>query len=205
MRITIYVEGGGEKKDAKHLKTACRRGFQKFFEKAGLAGQMPKVVACGSREQTFRSFQIAVNSAEDDILPLLLVDSEDPVTTTQGAWAHLAKRDSWRQPQGTTGEQAHLMVQCMESWVLADPQRLVGYFGTGFQSNALSKRADIENIPKSDVFSQLASATRNSQKQAYNKGQHSFTLLAEIDPRKVIACSSFAKRLINILSAQSDG
>ena len=97
------------------------------------------------------------------------------------------------------------MVQCMESWFLADPQRLVGYFGTGFQSNALSKRADIENIPKSDVFSQLASATRNSQKQAYNKGQHSFTLLAEIDPRKVIACSSFAKRLINILSAQSDG
>ena len=51
MKITIYVEGGGEKKDAKDLKTKCRKGFQKFFEKAGLATPMPAVVACGSREQ----------------------------------------------------------------------------------------------------------------------------------------------------------
>ena len=30
--IKIYVEGGGDRKD---LKTRCRQGFSKFFEKAG--------------------------------------------------------------------------------------------------------------------------------------------------------------------------
>lgn len=43
--MKIYVEGGG---DSKELKTRCRRGFSNFFEKAGLKGRMPRVVACGS-------------------------------------------------------------------------------------------------------------------------------------------------------------
>ena len=166
---------------------------------------MPAIVACGSRTQAFRKFEIAVQSAGSDELPLLLVDSEGPVTNGQDVRSHLITRDKWNPPPNVNDDQIHLMVQCMESWFLADRERLARYFGTGFQSSALSKRADIENIPKPDLFSQLANATRNSQKQTYSKGQHSFTLLAEIDPIKVIACSPFAKRLIDILSTQSDG
>jgi len=203
VKIVIYVEGGGEKKDAKDLKAECRRGFQKFFEKAGLSGALPKVVACGSREQAFRSFQIAVAQAEHNSLPILLVDSEGPITEPQSLWAYLAERDGWRKPQIVSEDQAHLMVQCMESWFFADQPLLARYFGKGFQNGVLATRADIENIAKTDLFTQLAHATRNCQKQPYSKGKHSFALLAEVDPQSVIRCSPFAKRLIDTLKARA--
>ncbi len=204
MKIKIYVEGGGEKKDAEPLKTACRRGFREFFEKAGLVGHMPAIVACGSRNQAFRKFEIAVQNARSDELPLLLVDSEGSVINKQGVRSHLMTRDNWNPPLSVNDDQIHLMVQCMENWFFADPEMLSRYFGKGFQASALSKRPDVENIPKDDVFSQLENASRKCQKQTYSKGRHSFAILAEIDPTKVVNCSPFAKRLIDVLKLQSD-
>jgi len=67
--VKIYVEGGG---DSAALKTACREGFSKFLSKAGLAGRMARVVACGSRADAFDSFLTAVRSGE---VAILLVDS----------------------------------------------------------------------------------------------------------------------------------
>ena len=55
--IKLYVEGGG---DSKALKTACRKGFRKFIEKAGLMGNMPKIVACGGRQKAYQSFRKAL-------------------------------------------------------------------------------------------------------------------------------------------------
>jgi len=72
-KIKIYIEGGG---DQAKLKRACRRAFSKFFERAGFAGRMPGVVACGSRNKAFNDFCTAVATANDGVLPLLLVDSE---------------------------------------------------------------------------------------------------------------------------------
>ena len=45
--VKLYVAGSG---DAKPLKTACRKGFSEFLKKVGLTGRMPRIVACGSRE-----------------------------------------------------------------------------------------------------------------------------------------------------------
>ena len=119
MRIKIYVEGGG---DSNQLKRKCRRGFAKFFEQAGFQGKMPKIIACGSRNDAFGDFCTAVRTPTNDEYPLLLVDSEGPVIPRHydKPWAHLKERDFWNQPADTTDEQAHLMVQCMESWFLAD-------------------------------------------------------------------------------------
>ena len=93
----------------------------------------------------------------------------------------------------------HLMVQCMESWFLADVSTLITYFGPGFRSAAIPQRNDIERVPKDDVFKQLESASRRSKKRAYRKGSHSFEILGLIDPKKVIERSHFAKRLIDTL------
>ncbi len=46
MKITIYVEGGG---DTRRQQTDCRKAFSKFFEKAGFKGKMPTIIACGGR------------------------------------------------------------------------------------------------------------------------------------------------------------
>lgn len=71
--MKLYVEGGG---DAAALKTACREGFAKFLGKAGLAGRMPRIVACGSRADAYDSFCTAIRNGE---AAMLLVDSESPV------------------------------------------------------------------------------------------------------------------------------
>ena len=194
--VSIYVEGGGP---GKNWRIKCRQGFRVFFEKAGLTGHMPRVFPCGSRDDTLKDFRVALREVESDEIPLLLVDSEGPVTPNRKTWQHLRSRDGWERPNIANDDQAQLMVQCMESWFLADVSALEKYFGAGFRSTSLAIRSDIEKIPKSDVFDQLNTASRASRKSAYDKGRHSFDILAVINPEKVTQLSPFAKRLVDTL------
>lgn len=96
------------------------------------------------------------------------------------------------------------MVQCMEAWFLADKDCLVAYYGDDFNQNALPPRQDIENIAKNDVLNGLKKATSSVSKGEYGKGQHSFDILAQIDPTKVIAASPHAKRLVDTLKTKAE-
>ena len=177
MKVKVYVEGGG---DGKSLQARCRGGFRLFFEKANLAGRMPKVIACGGRESAFDRFCTALRSRKAEEFIVLLVDSEDPVAGGSGPWLHLRTRDGWERPEEATDENAHLMVQCMESWFLADKDRLVAYFGQGFSRNALPGRREIEEVAKGDVLEGLKRATSQCKKGEYGKGRHSFEILEQI-------------------------
>lgn len=191
MKIKIYVEGGG---DSSALKTRCRAGFRRFFEKAGLTGQMPKVVACGSRENAYDSFRTAVsNNRIQQELPLLLVDSEGPVTSPP--WDHLHMQDGWKQPDAASDGQAHLMVQCMEAWFLADVECLKQFFGQTFNEGALPKNRKIERVTKEKVLKSLKEATR----QCPGKGGHSFEILGRLNPTKIRRIAPHAERLLNVL------
>jgi hypothetical protein len=210
--VKIYVEGGG---DAAALKTACREGFSKFLSKAGLAGRMPRVVACGSRADAFDSFRTAVRGGE---VAMLLVDSEAPVIATAQPgdaarqeerekwlpWTHLQQGDCWQKPDGTEDWQCHLMVQCMEAWLLADRDVLKQFFGQGFKENALPPASiQLERVGKKKIYDDFAAATRACKtKSAYGKGEHSFKLLALIDPAKVLGASPWAKRFIEALQTK---
>lgn len=206
MRIKLYVEGGGD--DSEALRVACRRGFRILLENAKLAGGMPRIVACGSRSEAFKKFCIAARTAAPDEFMFLLVDSEDPVEDNTLPWAFLRARqaDRWEQPVGTTEESAHLMVQCMEAWFLADPEAVQRFFGQGFRRNALPNRMDVEKIPKRDLFTALEGATRGcATKGQYHKGRHSFELLATLDHERVAASSPFARRLFDTLRRKAQG
>lgn len=196
--IKIYVEGGGDRKD---LKTRCRQGFSQFFEKAGFNGRMPAVVACGSRQKAYDNFCTAVKTADDNELPMLLVDSEDAVS--ESPRQHLHSRDGWVCPDGVRDEQTHLMVQVMESWFLADRLTLADHFGKGFRKTALPNRTKIEEVAKQEVFDSLKSATRDCGKdKVYDekaKGKHSFDILGKLDPGKVRKASPHAERLLQAL------
>lgn len=165
-----------------------------------MEGQMPSVVASGSRQDTFNDFRAALRSPGKYDFIVLLVDSEGPVTT--GPWQHLKKTpDNWDQPSGATDDQVHLMVQCMEAWFLADKESLAAYYGNGFNQKSLPARPDIENIAKNDISNSLKNATRSGvSKGEYSKGRHSFDILGLIDPTKVIAASPHAKRLVDTLN-----
>jgi hypothetical protein len=199
VKVKVYVEGGGDHNNA--LETACRRGFSEFFRKAGFRDRMPKVIRCGSREQAYDRFREACKDAPAEF-PVLLVDSETPVADVD-PWEHvrLRKGDEWLKPAGAEAQHLHFMVQTMEAWFHADKAAVGRYFGQGFKQSALRPRVDIDNIPKADLLSGLQAATRDcARKGEYSKGEHSFELLALIDPEKVKNSSpNHAGRLLAIL------
>lgn len=191
--VKLFVEGGG---DTSLLKTACRRGFSEFLKKAGLDGYMPRIVACGGRQDAYAAFCTALSCGES---AMLLVDSEESVTSPH-PWQHLCDRvgDQWAQPAGAKDDHCHLMVQCMEAWFLADRQALQNFFVQGFNAKVLPATANaIEMISKQKIYQSLDDATKHCKTKApYGKGEHSFKLLALIDPAKVTTASEWAKRFI---------
>ena len=193
MSTRIFVEGGGNGKD---LKSDCRKGFRKFLERAGLVGNMPAIFACGGRQNAYKDFNNAPLTGKG--YAVLLVDSEDPVTT-QNPWHHLKVRDNWDRPDDVTEDQCHLMVQVMESWFLADVDALQSHYGHGFRQQSLPQNPDIEKVAKDDVLSGLDQAAKATNKGAYKKGRDSFPILEKLDPAKVRIASPYADRFIEAL------
>lgn len=197
MKVKLYIEGGGERAS---LHSECRQGFRKLFEKAGLKGRMPATKACGSRGSAFGDFKTALESGSNDDYPVLLVDSESAVTS-ETVWEHLEGRDGWSKPEGAADEQAQLMVQCMETWCVADQEALRDFFGHGLQESALPPLNDLEGRSKEDVQKKLDHATRKcGHKRKYKKGKRSFELLAELDPGVLKAKLPHFERLCNCLN-----
>jgi len=185
VKVSIYVEGGG---DSKELHVRCREGFRKLIEKAGFRGRMPGIVACGGRQHAFDMFRTAIGKGQG-FHPILLVDSEDPVNPQNehsdgsAAWNHLQSRDGWTRPRGTDDDQAQMMVTCMETWIISDREALRKVFGARLQISALLPVDDLEQRSRSDVQLALENATRNcGANKAYRKGRRSFQVLAELNP-----------------------
>src|SRR5574344_82644 len=123
----LYVEGGG---DYTTLKANCRKGFTKFLENAGVKGYLPPIVACGGRTQAYDMFCRKFKETEKDpsIKVFLLIDSEFPVSKDceigtereWKPWQHLKEKENktWIKPGDDSDEQCHLMVKCMEAWIL---------------------------------------------------------------------------------------
>lgn len=115
---------------------------------------------------------------------------------------HVQRRngDGWMPPEGASDDHLHLMVQAMEAWFFADPESLASYFGNGFRRSSLSRRANIEDVPKAELASGLEAATGDTVKGRYSKGEHSFGILSRIDPAKVsMASPEHAGRFLNVL------
>lgn len=201
--VVLYVEGGGSGAHSNALQSELRRSFGTFFSQTSLGERRrPKVVACGSREQAFDCFKIALSEGKN---ALLLVDSEEPVVSAAMSgedssawrpWLHLKQQAGWSKPKAAKECDVHLMVQCMESWLLCDLPALVKFYEPGFKSPVLSGTG-MEAVAKGVVLSVLQKATQDCRTKAvYGKGAHSFKLLALIDPHKVCANSPWAARLV---------
>lgn len=179
--VTIYVEGGGSSKE---LRTRCREGFSKLFEKCGFKGRMPAIVSCGSRSAAFKDFGTAWAARKNDTICLLLVDSEDPVQDVESPWKHLAERvdDQWKKPAKADDRHALLMTTCMETWIIADRTALREHYGEDLQESALPSLQELEALSREEIQECLVRATRDCRNR-YQKGTRSFQILAKIDPR----------------------
>ena len=179
--IAIYMEGGGDSRDG---RAALRVGIDALFKPLKDIAQRERLrwrlIVCGGRDAAFRAFRNAARG--NDTIAVLLVDSEGPVSTTPTA--HLAERDGW-QLLFADGDAVHLMVQVMETWVVADVGALRGYYGRGFKPNQLPRRPLLEDVPKADIARALDRATAATSKGSYRKIRHASDLLARIDPEAV--------------------
>ena len=201
--VKLFVEGGG---DSNTLHTECRAAFRAFITKAGVENR-PRIVACGSRNQAYQDYCTAINQGEP---ALLLVDSEAPVADQHqsGApqnwqpWQHLKARDNWDKPNAAPDSDCHLMVQCMESWLVADQPALTAYFGNDFKAHKLPPNSNVEVLDKDTLYKALKQASRASQKDQYDKGKHSFELLKTLNPNTVCASSAWAQRFIDSLQVK---
>lgn len=175
--VKVFIEGGG---DDNETRTNCRQGFSEFFRKLLPGLPMPRVVSCGPREQAWSDFQAALRDPQ--VTPVLLVDAEAPVHK-ESWWEHLKDRDRWERPKGADEEQVLLMIQCMESWLLADIDLLKSFYGTGFNEKAIPTTVDLADVDKPRLNAALKNATRNAKtKGEYHKTKHGLILVGKLDP-----------------------
>ena len=195
--IAIYMEGGG---DRTGTRAQLRRGMETFLRSLKQAARRKalhwKLVPCGSRDAAFSRFRNAV-ATEPQAVNMLLVDAEGPVANAPRE--HLRARDGW-DLSGAVESRLHLMVQTMETWIVADPDVLRSYYGADFKSAKLPSRANLEDEPKKELQRRLKEATKDTQKRAYHKIKHAKDLLRLIDPDVVRERCPHCERLFRELS-----
>lgn len=192
--IGIFVEGGG----ATHRsgQDRLRQGFDGLLGTQKEAARQRRLRwqlgLYGSRSETFKAFRDATTKKQVD-LAVLLVDSEEPVTdnTPDGRAAHLKTRDGWAF-ENVDASRVHLMTQCMEAWIVADPDTLEEFYGKGFKKNALPNRQVLDEEPKASLYSSLKAATKGTKKGSYGKISHASEILKRLRPSVVTGrCTSF--------------
>ena len=197
MKVKIYVEGGGE---GRVLKTECKKGFSQLLQKCLINRKMPEIHPGGSRNNTYELFKTSLLVNEPHTCSILLVDSEDPVSTTD-FWTHLQIRDGWERPNGASDEQVHLMITCMESWIMADHDGIISFFGSRTRRNALLPLHNLEQRHRHDVQDSLEAATEDcGRERAYKKGKRSFQVLATLDSTKLNQNLSSFRHFIEYLN-----
>lgn len=201
--ISIYLEGGG---DTAGSRAALRQGMDAFLQPLKQAARDKalhwKLVACGTRREAYKGFRNAVEDSDGEEVLVLLVDAERPVNGS--AFDHLINRDNWdfsfASENGVRlGDVVHLMVQTMETWIVADPHELGVYYGQGFRTDILPRAQNLETVTKIDVADRLKEATRLTRKGPYHKIKHASELLQRIDAEKVKGRCSHCRLLFEKL------
>lgn len=203
--VEIYMEGGGHSRDD---KATLRQGMDALLQPLKDAARAKalhwKLVPCGARNEAFRRFRNEVGKGDDAII-VLLVDTEGPLPADSGPRQHLQSpsRDGWDM-QFADEDMIHLMVQSMETWIVADPDALSTYYGQNFNRNALPKRENLEMEPKADVARALNQATERTTKRRYHKIKHASDLLKRINVEKVKNRCLHCARLFDVIGRMID-
>jgi len=184
--IRIYFEG----------TAALRPALGSFIEKALplVCGKL-RLTAGGGRDQAIDAFVSQVRQGSANIL--LLIDSEE--ADDGKLYARLSTKQNWRIPRGRNlQKQVCWMVQCMETWFIADRAALRGVFKRNLNERALPPNPKVEEVAKDDVLRKLKNATRGG----YEKGAHAQQILRLLDPGTVRNASQHCQRFFEVIAEQ---
>lgn len=193
----LFVEGGG---DSHEQRTRCREGFRKLLEECKFSKRLPRIVACGSRDEAYTSFKIE-HLAGKIAYVALLVDSEDPVLDDEETWSHLKSRDGWDHPDEAENDQVFLMTTCMETWIVADHEGLKQFFEKHkpcLRPAGLPPSINLQARHRHTVQEALTVATKDCT-NAYAKNQRSFDALAHVSPTALRPLLPAFDRMLRIL------
>lgn len=203
--IVVFVEGGGE---SKSQQKDLRLAFDAFL--ARLKGQLRSVgwhlyfEACGGRSDTYDRFSRWRTNPKNPDLAVLLVDAETAVDVGENtpmavrAKRHLTNKEpSWNLQQ-FHHSQIHLMAQVMETWFMGDLDAMEKFYGNGFHRKSLESGVP-EQVTKSLLVAKLAAATKDTQRGAYHKGNHSADILGRLNPDLVGKKCPHCKRILDEL------
>lgn len=194
-RVVLYVEGGGDSADQKaQLRTGFDGLFLNLKELARGNGVSFRIVCAGDRNNAHKAFLNAQDKSSD--VAFLLVDSEEGLpgaakTSAGNRTAFLRKRDGWALSEDDE-DRVHLMVCCMETWIVSDPETLGQFYGNGFNKGVLPARQNLEEESKKDVQDKLRRATSGSNKGEYQKLRHASQILPKLKSQTISArCQHF--------------
>ncbi len=197
--VVIYIEGDTKQKGKGNAIT-LRQGFREFFKDLAEEIKIPiDLKLVGAREFTIKVF-LAEHENNLDSFSVLLVDSEGEISENETPKMFLQKISDKFDFKNVKDEQCHLMVQLMESWFLADKEKLAEFYGKDFNTKALPKNKNVEQIPKNDVINGLKKATQKTSKKEYGKGSHSGEILQRIDSQKVRESAPHCEKLFETIS-----
>ncbi len=213
-KVRIYLEGGSVGQTGNSARVdKLKLSFHTFFEK--ILSHPPQVSPKGSGGKAVSKFSGALSDNDVDIV-LLLVDSEGPAPEPKGIKFKQYLSGEGQRPKNlrlldeAEEYQIFLMVQCTETWFIADKEGLASYYrrgGNQFDTSDLPPkgRQKVEDVDRHEIYASINKALakadehkRPEKRRRYEK-YHAFEIIAYIDPHKVEKASPHFKRLISVL------
>lgn len=197
MKLVVFVEGtAGD-------PGALRKAFRQFLERLGFPGSAIQIVAAGDGPAAHKAYEKFVSRSEDDRIVFLLIDSEQHKERDLPNWEFLSRTRKLRKPKAAGVNSLGLMVQCMETWFLADRDAAIGYFRLGKGGDPLPRHAHPELVPKVRILDSFDKASHQSRRRRYQKGADALALLGLVDPNIVAERCPHAERFFNALRRSS--
>jgi hypothetical protein len=193
-KVLVFIEGeggGGTTSKKKHLDGEFRKSWKSFLQPLADQAKSKGVVRfqcipCRGGTSTAERFANPLPK-DQGALRILLVDSEGPVKDVSKPWnAIKLRRPSWADDKS-----CYLMVQCLETWLLADVERLRLYYNCSkpcFRDTKLKAWPNLETIARKILQSALEAATAGC-KNPYSHADGNL-LIAVVDREKLKVLSS---------------
>jgi hypothetical protein len=175
-----------------------RVAFKRHLEKLDPLLKNLDVVAKGSTDYTIKSYVEGVRQFSHQCSVALLVDADGPVPADTPARHIEAKLNSAHVPPHARSN-VFLMVQCMESWLVADAALLESCFGNKLRPRALPQNPDLESVSKKDVATALNDAVKETPAGKYHKVRDAARILELLSPAVVAKRSKHARMLHQFL------